>query len=99
MGTRTATAAKFSANSAGDFDQLDGSSIQDWMGHPEGAPARGRVPTVALLRPLLLLLLLPLFARACAPERAPELIQIEEVRPTALERGGRLELSGSGFPD
>lgn len=99
MGTRTATAAKFSANSAGDFDQLDGSSIQDWMGHPEGAPARGRVPTVALLRPLLLLLLLPLFALACAPERAPELIQIEEVSPTALERGGRLELSGSGFPD
>lgn len=87
--------AKFVANSAGDFDELGGSPIQDRMGHPEGARARGRVRAVALLQPLLLLLLV----LACAPERAPELLQIDEVSPTALERGARLELGGSGFPD
>lgn len=36
---------------------------------------------------------------ACVPERAPELLDVHDVSPTALEQGARIELSGSGFPD
>lgn len=36
---------------------------------------------------------------ACAPDRGPDLLQIEEVTPHAVERGTHLELAGAGFPD
>lgn len=44
-----------------------------------------------------LLAILGLFA--CAPERTPELLELHEVTPSALEQNARLELVGRGFPD
>jgi NADH:ubiquinone oxidoreductase subunit H len=65
-----------------------------------GATAPGRIDRAApILRLLLALGLCLAWLGACVPERAPELLEIHDISPTALEQGARIEVTGSGFPD
>ena len=54
--------------------------------------------TLAFARALLLLSAL-VGVLGCAPGRSPELLEVDEVTPHAVERGTHLELGGAGFPD
>ncbi len=40
-----------------------------------------------------------LLLNGCAAEAAPDLLDVREVGPSALEPGGRLEIGGAGFPE
>jgi NADH-quinone oxidoreductase subunit H len=54
--------------------------------------------THAIARALLLLAML-VGGPSCAPGRSPELLEVDEVTPHAIERGTHVELGGTGFPD
>ncbi len=54
--------------------------------------------THAIARALLLLAVL-VGGPSCAPGRSPELLEVDEVTPHAIERGTHVELGGTGFPD
>lgn len=71
------------------------------MGHPAGAPAssRRRWPEGAVLVAAALWWMVVACLTGCAPGRTPELLEIHELSPTALEENAQLELTGSGFPD